>query len=70
MIQKSRIKGIEFVQAFGPVLPIVFRAVFRQTGEDVKTKIRKLLDIWKERRLFSPDYCEGLAEAAGMKSFN
>lgn len=52
ILQNSRRKGPEFVNAFWTVLPAVLRDVL-ETGDDaVRNSANRLVNIWEERRVF------------------
>jgi uncharacterized protein YeaO (DUF488 family) len=55
VVQQARAKRrLVFVEQFGSVLPEVVNRVYGDARPDVQHKVRKLVGVWKERRIFSP----------------
>ncbi|KAG0569393.1 hypothetical protein KC19_6G087500 [Ceratodon purpureus] len=52
ILQNSRRKGPEFVNAFWTVLPAVLRDVLDTGDETVRNSAYRLVNIWEERRVF------------------
>jgi hypothetical protein len=43
-------------------------ANYRHTGEDVKVKVKRLLNVWRERKLFGSDVIDRFEAAGGLNS--
>ncbi|KAH3676059.1 hypothetical protein WICMUC_002356 [Wickerhamomyces mucosus] len=56
VIQQARNKRrMEFVDAFSKVLPSSIKEAYDNVPEKIKQKITKIVNIWRERRIFSTD---------------
>ena len=54
MVQQTRAKKKdEFANAFGPILPEALEMAYKGASNDVQGKIRYVVDVWKQRGVFS-----------------
>lgn len=54
--QQSRAKKRnEYPDAFGQVIPGAVEHILRHVPADVQGKIRRVVDVWRQRAVFSPD---------------
>ncbi|KAK7203754.1 RNA polymerase II-binding domain-containing protein [Myxozyma melibiosi] len=54
VIQQSRArKREEFLKAFAPVIADVIENTYRQTNADLQAKIRRVVDVWRQRDIFA-----------------
>ncbi|CAN6651835.1 regulator of Ty1 transposition protein 103 [Trichomonascus vanleenenianus] len=55
VVQNARArKKDEFVQAFGAVMPAALASAHRQTSKEVRDKIKRVVDVWRQRQIFGP----------------
>lgn len=53
VIQQSKHKRIvQFSEAFGKILPEVFGVVYPELPQDLRKKVRRVIDVWKQRNVF------------------
>jgi len=53
VVQQSRAKRkTEFINAFAKLLPRSLSQAYKEVPEPVKQKIKKIVDIWQQRRIF------------------
>ncbi len=64
VVQNSRRKGDEYIKAFGDVLKESFIAAWNACPPDIQKKLTRLLDIWKERQVYAPQFIEKCKAAA------
>lgn len=60
VIQNSKKKGPEFTKDFETVLVDACSHVAREADENCKKPMERLLNIWKERSLYRPDFIQQL----------
>ncbi|KAK9480162.1 RNA polymerase II-binding domain-containing protein [Lipomyces japonicus] len=54
VVQQSKArKKDEFIQAFSKVIISTIEGVYRQASQDLQNKIRRVIEIWRERAIFS-----------------
>lgn len=54
MVQQSRArKRQEFTDAFASVIPDVVSETYKVVPKDIKEKIKRVIDVWKQRTVFS-----------------
>lgn len=63
VIQTSRKKGPEFIKAFGGVLITAFSHVAKHADEKTLGSINRMLNIWKERRIYDSSYVDNIKKA-------
>ena len=63
IMQTSRKKGNDFIDAYGEQLPAVLAATYQGSPEAVRAKLLRLLNIWEERRVLAPDVLSRLRVA-------
>lgn len=64
VVQNSKKSAPEYTDYFARVLPKVFE-VFRDASPKEKSKVDRVLGIWKERRSFDADLCADLSNYLG-----
>jgi regulator of Ty1 transposition protein 103 len=53
--QQSRArKKDEFPRAFGPIIPEAMEIAYRGVTAEVQTRLRRVLDVWRQRGVFPP----------------
>lgn len=66
VMQNSRKKGLEWIDAFWPIMGWAVKHTLRNTGDDkVMKSCSKLVNVWQERRLFGSRSLHGWLDAAG-----
>jgi len=70
IVQTSRKKGNEFVKEFGNLLESSIAFVYSDSSDSVKKQIRRMLDIWVERNVYSKEFVAGLKAHLMDKSKN
>lgn len=60
IIQTSRKKTMDFVKEFAIVLPQVIPEVWRTASEKDQERIKRILDIWEQRRVYSSSFIGNL----------
>lgn len=59
MVQQSRArKREEFTGAFAAVVPDTLADTYRQVPKDIKDRIKRVIDVWKQRMVFPPETLE------------
>lgn len=59
VVQQSRArKREEFTGAFASVVPDALADTYRQVPKDVKDRIKRVIDVWKQRMVFPPETLE------------
>jgi regulator of Ty1 transposition protein 103 len=54
--QQSRArKKDEFPKAFSPVIPEAMEIAYRGVTAEVQGKLRRVLDVWRQRGVFAPN---------------
>ena len=55
IVQQSKIrKKDEFVKAYDPIIAEATAAAYRGSSSDVQNKIRRVVEVWRQRLVFSP----------------
>lgn len=68
VIQQSKIKRRgEFAQAFGATLPRALLAAYTQSEPPVKDRIQRVVKVWRDRSIFTPEEQNRIEESVGMK---
>jgi regulator of Ty1 transposition protein 103 len=52
ILQKSRRKGAEFIEAFWPVMPAALAHAATSSDNPTRSKLRRLVSVWQERLVF------------------
>lgn len=52
ILQKSRRRGSEFVEAFWPIMPPALAHASYECCNDTRVKLRRLVSVWEERLVF------------------
>lgn len=60
VMQKSRKKTMDFVKAFGKILPDAFKLVRLEKNPSLTKSTNRLLDVWEQRSLFGKGFLAGL----------
>ncbi|CCH44537.1 Laminin subunit beta-4 [Wickerhamomyces ciferrii] len=70
VVQQSRAKRkTEFIDAFQKILPRSLTQTYKEVPENLKKKIVKIVNIWKERRIFpKPIEIDGVAAVSSSSS--
>uniref|UniRef100_A0A7S4G674 CID domain-containing protein n=1 Tax=Eutreptiella gymnastica TaxID=73025 RepID=A0A7S4G674_9EUGL len=69
VMQNTRKKTLDFVTEFGAVMPDVFqKAISTQGLASCQKELSHLIDVWEERKVFSPQECKNLRKAIGNRS--
>lgn len=56
IVQQSRAKKkTEFLRAFETVLPSSIESTYRVVPSEVKARIKRVVDVWKQRQIFPPE---------------
>lgn len=59
VVQQSRArKREEFTGAFASVVPDALADTYKQVPKDVKERIKRVIDVWKQRMVFPPETLE------------
>lgn len=58
VLQIGRRKGDEFIHAFAIILPIVIPHILRHSTNDATQKVKRVLDIWAERLIYSKEFLD------------
>lgn len=68
VIQQSKIKRRgEFAQAFGVTLPQALEAAYAQSDPPVKDRIQRVVKVWRDRTIFTPEEQNRIEESVGMR---
>jgi regulator of Ty1 transposition protein 103 len=70
LIQTAKKKQTGFDTAFQLVLPTCFEESFKFVHEEVKQKVGKILQVWKERRIYPEDFLMKLSNSIGLGIVN
>ena len=65
VMQTSRSKTGDFIKGFAKVLPDCYRVLATETNPSVLKATNRLLDVWQQRSVFSPDFIRGLRGRLG-----
>lgn len=69
IVQQSRAKKKnEFLQAFEKVLPSAIESTYRSVPSDVKARIKRVVDVWKQRQIFSPQVLQDIESRISKNS--
>lgn len=64
VVQQSRAKKRdEFVKAFAQHVPDTIAFAYRQSSPEIKAKIKRVVDVWKQRNIFSEDLVNKLYDS-------
>jgi hypothetical protein len=72
VIQTGKKKGDAFSPEFEKVLPGAFENTFqferliRFVNQDLKKQVKRIVAIWRERKIYSTEYLNKLEEKAGL----
>ena len=64
---KARHKD-DFLHAFAPVIAEACAVAYKGTSADVQAKLRRVIDVWKERGVFEPAIQQAVEARLGGKS--
>ncbi|KAJ3304060.1 Regulation of nuclear pre-mRNA domain-containing protein 1A [Kappamyces sp. JEL0829] len=67
VLQESKKKGQDFIMEFQRVLPKVLETQFKFVSDDVRGKVKRILAVWRERRVYPEDFIVQLEEKAGLR---
>ncbi|KAK9237241.1 RNA polymerase II-binding domain-containing protein [Lipomyces kononenkoae] len=61
VVQQSRArKREEFLKAFSPTIAEALENAYRQCSPDLQAKIRRVVDVWRQRTVFPDDVLKGI----------
>jgi regulator of Ty1 transposition protein 103 len=67
VIQSSKKKSDDFTVEFSKVLAQVFSNSFKFVSDEIKPKIKRILDVWRERKVYSVDFIQNLQSCCGLE---
>ncbi|KAF2770695.1 DUF618-domain-containing protein [Teratosphaeria nubilosa] len=63
VVQQSRARGKrDFMLAFEPIIAEATALALRGASQDIQGKIRRVVDVWKQRQIFDPAILRGVDE--------
>ncbi|KAH6591690.1 hypothetical protein BASA50_008547 [Batrachochytrium salamandrivorans] len=68
VIQNSKRKGEDFCKEFESILPAVFATTLCHLDLDTKSKIRRVVDIWRERGVYPSGFLDMLLKNSNISS--
>jgi regulator of Ty1 transposition protein 103 len=61
IVQQSKIrKKPEFVDAYSPLIAEATTAAYKGSSSDVQQKIRRVIEVWRQRQIFDPQIQEAI----------
>lgn len=55
VVQQSKARHKEdFLREFSPIIPEATAVAYKGASSDIQAKLRRVIDVWKDRNIFEP----------------